>query len=161
MPYPELVGLFDPMTPAGLNLLWRSGFISGVADDLIDTLVDGYASTPSPFSAILIEHYGGAMARIDPTATAFAGRDADFNLSIDAGWTDAADSEENVLWVLSLWHAAQPHLTGGAYVNFLDDEGPARIRTIYGPNYDRLVAIKRRYDPNNLFRVNQNIDPTR
>jgi FAD/FMN-containing dehydrogenase len=114
---------------------------------------------PSPHSAVLLESYGGAAARVAPGATAYPHRGERFNLHVFASWLGADDDGRNVAWAREFWDAVRPASTGAAYVNFLEDEGEARARTAFGANYDRLVRLKRRYDPDNLFRRNQNVRP--
>jgi FAD/FMN-containing dehydrogenase len=100
------------------------------------------------------------VARVAPEATAYAYREAPFVANINARWTDAADSARHIAWTRDLWAAFQASSAGGTYVNFMGDEGQDRVRSAYGPGaYERLVALKRRYDPTNLFRLNHNIDP--
>jgi FAD/FMN-containing dehydrogenase len=159
LPYDQFLTVFGPPAPAGIYRRWRSSFVRDFSDDLIDALVCATASRPSPQSAILIEQFGGAVNRVAATDTAFPHRQASFNLAIDAGWTDSEATADNVAWLDTLWNAVQPSLTGTAYVNFLDQEGERRVKGAYGPNYARLAAVKHRYDPDNVFRSNQNIAP--
>lgn len=162
MPYRSLQAFFDPAFPVGRRNYWKSAFLQGLADDAIDALVEGFARAPSPSATIFIEQLGGAMARVDPNATAFPHRAAPFNLMVLTAWDDPADDAVNLSWVRDVWTKLRPHIEGGVYVNYLSDlryEGENRVRAAYGPNYDRLVALKRKYDPDNLFRTNHNIAP--
>jgi hypothetical protein len=136
----------------------RSGFVERFGDGLIDRLVEASAASRSPHNVILVEHYGGAVSRVAPDATAFPHRNRDLNLLIDMGWSLGDDPVVGKGWGEALWSTVQPYLSGGVYVNFLDDEGDARVRAAYGPaNYARLKELKRKYDPTNLFRLNHNI----
>jgi hypothetical protein len=122
--------------------------------------MDFFPKVPSPLSAVLLMQMGGAVRRVAREATAFYHRDAAFMLTALSGWTDPGDDAQNVAWARDLWSALQPFAPDGVYVNELVDEGEDRIRAAYGPAYDRLAALKNRYDPANLFRLNQNIRPT-
>jgi FAD/FMN-containing dehydrogenase len=105
-------------------------------------------------------HLGGAIRQVDGAATAFEDRSAEHALNINAVWTDPQANEANVAWARGFWETTHPHSTGGVYVNFLGEDGEARVRAAYGPEkYLRLAALKRKYDPANLFRLNQNISP--
>ena len=159
MPYPALQSMLDEGFPSGLHVYWRSDFLKGLPDGAIDMLVDRFASITSPLSALLIEQFGGAVARVPADETAFAQRDAMFNLAIIARWADAATASTHIDWARQTSEAARPFTSGGTYVNYLGMEGPDRVRAAYGSKYDRLVALKKKYDPTNLFSVNQNIRP--
>jgi FAD/FMN-containing dehydrogenase len=163
MPYLQLQSQLDAGFPAGLQNYWKSSFLRHLSDEAIDILVDGFRKVPSPTSAMAIEQLGGAVAEIADADTAFAHRRAPFNLLIVGIWPDPADTRKHIDWVGQLWEAMQPHSTGGVYVNYLGreaDEGPQRVRAAYGQEkYDRLLGLKRKYDPDNVFRLNQNIDP--
>ena len=158
VPYP---GLFD-LTAIGTisrHHEVRSGLLTRFDDALIETLMDyGHAMT-SPFGMIELRVLGGAMARVPGGATAFAHRDKPYLLAAINGYDDLAESERHIAWTRSLWQAAAPY-TDGAYVNYLQDEGDTRVRAAYVPStYSRLEAIKRRDDPDNVFRVNSNVRP--
>jgi FAD/FMN-containing dehydrogenase len=160
MPYPALQSMLDEGFPSGLHVYWRSDFLKGLPDEALDALVDRFNAITSPLSALLIEQFGGAVARVPADGTAFAQRDAMFNLAIVSRWTDAATAATHTDWARQTSAAIQPFASGGVYVNYLGEEGTDRIKAAYGPKYEKLVAVKRKYDPNNLFRVNQNIQPT-
>jgi len=113
----------------------------------------------SPASYTLLFHLGGAIARISQDESAYAGRQAVHAININAAWTGGGPKHADIAWARAFFAAMQPHATGGVYVNFLTNEGEERVRAAYGANYDRLAAIKARYDPDNLFRANQNIRP--
>jgi len=160
MPYPALQSMLDDGFPSGLHVYWRSDFLKGLPDEALDTLVDRFNAITSPLSALLIEQFGGAVARVPADETAFAQRDAMFNLAIVSRWTDAATAATHTDWARQTSAAIRPFASGGVYVNYLGEEGADRIKAAYGPKYEKLVAVKQKYDPNNLFRVNQNIQPT-
>jgi FAD/FMN-containing dehydrogenase len=130
-----------------------------LSDEAIDALVDFFAANvPGFFAAIAFEHLGGAVIRVDPRDTAFAHRDAQHSLLVLRMWQDPADSEKNIEWARTCYRTAEPFLKG-VYVNYLGDEGETRIKSAYGVNYERLRAIKKKYDPTNFFRLNQNVKP--
>jgi FAD/FMN-containing dehydrogenase len=164
MPYTQLQGLLEPGFPPGLQNYWKSNFLRELSDEAAEVIVDRFERVPSPTSAVAIEQLGGAVGRVDEDATAFNHRGARFNLLIVGIWPDPAANDEHIRWVRDLWDAVQPFSSGGVYVNYLGqeaDEGAERVRAAYGPaKYERLVALKNRYDPTNLFRLNQNIRPT-
>jgi hypothetical protein len=124
-------------------------------------MVEAFEASPSPMSGLVIEHFHGEVTRVDPTATAFPHRQPGYNLAITGEWLDPADSDANIRWVRETFAALEPYMAPQVYVNYLGDDADdvARTRNAYGPNYERLVELKRRYDPENLFRLNQNIDP--
>jgi FAD/FMN-containing dehydrogenase len=163
MPYLQLQSLLEPGFPPGQQNFWKSNFLRELSDDAIDILIEGFRTVPSPTSAMAIEHLGGAVARMKDDETAFAHRNALFNLLIVGIWPNPADNRKHIEWVRGLWDAMQPYSTGGVYVNYLGqsaDEGPERVRAAYGDaKYERLLALKRKFDPDNVFRLNQNIDP--
>jgi FAD/FMN-containing dehydrogenase len=165
MPYVRLQSLLEPGFPPGRLNFWKSSFLRELSDDAIDILVDGFSRVPSPTSAMAIEQLGGAVSRVKDDATAFAHRSALFNLLIVGIWSDPAENRKHTEWVRGLWDAMQPYSTGGVYVNYLGgdvDEGADRVRAAYGHDkYQRLLALKRKYDPDNVFRLNQNIAPTK
>jgi hypothetical protein len=137
----------------------RSNMLDELDDAIIGTLARWYAKSPSPLNAVLLVSMGGAVSRVAADATAYAHRDARYTMTALAGWTDATDDSANVEWVRGLWDELAPSLPNRVYVNELHDEGPARVRAAYGPAYDRLVALKRTFDPGNFFSLNQNIRP--
>jgi len=162
-PYRTVQTLFDAAQPPGRRHYWKSSFLRGLDDAAIDVVVDHVARVPSPHSIVFIEQHGGAVTRVGSTETAVAHRSAPFNLLILASWTDPTQDEVNIAWARELWAAMQHFATEAVYVNYLGqarDEGHERIRAAYGTEtYARLVALKRQYDPTNLFRMNQNIAP--
>jgi FAD/FMN-containing dehydrogenase len=159
-PYREIQSMSDAGFPFGLLNYWKSSFLEALPDAAIDCMVERFAAVPSPRSTAVIEHLGGAVARIGPDETAFNHRDREFNFSIISMWTDPAETGANVDWTRAYWEAMQPFATGGVYVNYLGDEGHDRVIAAYGAaKYARLLALKNAYDPTNLFRLNQNIRP--
>ena len=157
MPYSTMNTTFDAAVPPGQRHYWKANLLRELSDDAIEAIDEHAARVPSPRTAVLIEQFHGAARRVAPTATAFPHRDAPFGLVLLAIWDDPAEDEPNIRWTRELAAATRPFATGGAYVNAASsDEKP---RAGYGVNYDRLVQIKQRYDPTNLFRHNMNIAP--
>jgi FAD/FMN-containing dehydrogenase len=153
--------LLDATQPPGRQCYWKSEYLPGLSDEAIETSIAYAASITSPFSLAQFFQLGGAAGRISAGDTAYRHRAAQFVHLIASAWEDPAESERHIAWTREFWAAMQPLSAGGGYVNFISaDEGEDRVRAAYGPNYERLVALKRQYDPTNLFRVNQNIKPT-
>ena len=166
MPYTAAQKLVDAFYPPGLQQYWKASFLQELSEAAIDTMVAYCAQRPSPLCHVVIEHtLGGAVSRVDREATAFQHRDVQYSFMSLGVCTDPAEVEQSVRWARECWAAMQPFATGGVYVNYLGreaDEGAERLRAAYGPEkYERLVALKNIYDPTNLFRLNQNITPTR
>ena len=162
VPYKTIQALYESLgyTP-GLLHYWKSSFFKELSNDAIDTLVDAFACCPSPLSALVIEHLGGAISKVGDTDTAFSHRRAHHSFLVFGVWTDPAENEKNIEWSRKAYETVQPFLEDGVYVNYLGEgEGDVRVRAAYGVNYERLVAVKNKYDPTNLFRLNQNIKPT-
>jgi FAD/FMN-containing dehydrogenase len=160
MPYPVMNTILDAGFPAGSLNYWLSSFTRGLPDELIDLAVERFAAVPSPMTAILLEHFHGAVTRVGVSETAVPHRDPGWNLVIPSVWTDPADTEANVAWSRETFAAMRPHLGSGRWLNYLDDDqAEDAIRAAYGPNYDRLREVKRRYDPDNVFHLNHNIAP--
>ncbi len=159
VPYAALQAAADPLFARGRRYDWKAQFLDQLTDPAIDALIAGYAGATSPLSVAMLQQVGGAIAAVDPDATAFSHRTAAYDCFPAAIWEDAAEDARHVAWARAFWEAMQPFATGGVYVNSLGDEGEARVRAAYGPNYPRLAALKARYDPDNLFRLNQNIPP--
>jgi FAD/FMN-containing dehydrogenase len=158
-PYLTVVSSADAGAPDGRNYYQKASTLKQLSDEAIDTIADHGAACLSPFSQVLIQHVHGAASRISPTGTAFALRDESYVVSIVAAWeNDQADLHR--AWACALWAAMQPFASKGVYVNFLDDGRERHVQAAYGVNYDRLVALKNRYDPTNFFSLNQNIRPT-
>jgi FAD/FMN-containing dehydrogenase len=162
MPYIEMQRLVDGQWGPGLHNYFKSWCLPRLDDAAIETLLHAHEHAASPETKIQLYHFGGAVARVARTDTAFAHRDAPYLLNIAARWSDPAESDLHIGWARELHAAMTPFATGGVYVNFLGEEGPDRVRGAYGKQtYQRLVELKNGYDPTNLFRVNQNIPPAR
>ena len=159
MPYADWQRGPDAGFPPGRLHYWKAGWLRDLTDATITTLVDRLQTMPSSFSGIGLQHMGGAAARIAPAATAFAHRAEQYDMLILSQWADPADSERNIAWTRETFAAMQPHLADAVYVNNLGDEGQARVQAAYGTNYERLAEVKRRYDPDNVLRLNQNVVP--
>jgi FAD/FMN-containing dehydrogenase len=160
MLYLAVQGMIGQGFPAGRCNYWKSTLLREIGDHVIEALVDFAARVPSPFTAIVLADTHGAYGRIAPHATAYAHRDLPFDLVILSSWTDPATIERNIAWTRALYEAVRPQDGAGVYVNDLDrDDGQARVREAYGENFTRLVALKQRWDPENVFRANHNIAP--
>jgi FAD/FMN-containing dehydrogenase len=160
LPYTTIQKSFDPTSPAGLLNYWKSSFLLDLSAGVIAALAAAYASVPSPLTSVVIEHLGGAVSRVGESETAFSHRAAPYSLTAASLWQDASQTDKNVKWTRRLWETLQPVADGAVYSNYLgEDEGDERVRSAYGSNYQRLVALKKKYDPTNLFRMNQNIKP--
>jgi FAD/FMN-containing dehydrogenase len=160
MPYPVMNTLLDAGYPTGSLNYWLSSFTRGLPDGLIDTMVERFASVPSPMTGILLEHFHGAVTRVGVTDTAVPHRAEGWNLLIPSVWMDPAATDENIAWTRETHRALSPHLDEARWLNYLgDDQGADAVQAAYGPNYQRLLDLKRRYDPENVFHHNHNIDP--
>jgi len=160
MPYVKFQTMFDGGVPRGRYNYWKANLLREFNDDAIDRLVEGFKSVTSPYSSVLIAHLEGAVSRVRKDETTFSHRTSPYNIVIWPMWTDPVESERHIKWADELWKAMQPFSSGGVYVNDLGNEGEERVKAAYGINYERLVALKNKYDPTNLFRFNQNIRPT-
>jgi FAD/FMN-containing dehydrogenase len=159
MPYAVMNTILDDGFPKGQPNYWLSSFTSGLSDGLIDTACERFESIPSQ-SAILFERFHGAVCRVGVTDTAVPHRAEGWNLVLPSTWADPADNEANISWTRDTHAALDEYLTDRRWLNYLtDDQGGDAIRNAYGPNYDRLVELKRRYDPENVFHHNHNIAP--
>jgi FAD/FMN-containing dehydrogenase len=160
MPFPVMQTLLDGAGADGNQNYWKSTFIREVSDEAIDTIVSHANDGMSPLTAVLVEQYGGAAGRVAPDATAFAHREAVYDFGILSAWADPAESDRHIAWTRRFADAMAPYRSGAYLLNFLDrEEGDETIRAAFGVNYERLVAVKSKYDPANFFRVNQNITP--
>jgi FAD/FMN-containing dehydrogenase len=157
MPFPALNSAFDPLVPPGLQHYWKADFFNSLSDEVVAGHVKYGPQIPTFQSAMHVYPTDGAAGRVGKNDTAFSYREAKYNTVIAAMYPDPADTEKNVAWVRQYWDALHPHSSGGAYVNFMMDEGDERIAASYRDNYKRLAEIKAKYDPGNLFRLNQNI----
>jgi FAD/FMN-containing dehydrogenase len=162
MPYTAVQQLIDPGYPAGMRNYWTGDFLAGLPDEAIDVLGRFHLSTPSPLTQIIILPGGGASARVPDGTMAIGDRRAPFNLHITSLWDDPAADAANIAWTRELGAAIKPFTTGRVYVNFIGDEGQERVVASFGrEGYARMQALKDRYDPDNLFRSNQNVRPSR
>jgi FAD/FMN-containing dehydrogenase len=160
MPYPVMNTLLDEGFPIGALNYWLSTFTSSLSNELIQVLMDRFATVPSSMTSILFEHFHGAVTRVGMTDTAVPHRDEGWNMLIPSVWTDPADTEANIAWTRETFAALRPHMGAGRWLNYLgDDQAEDAIRAAYGPNYDRLREVKRQYDPDNVFHLNHNIAP--
>ena len=162
MPYVQVQRLLDSFTPDGQQYYEKSHFITDISDGAIDALVEAYRSTSSPGNLLVFQQQGNAANRVPREATAYSHRDGRYNLLLIARWADPGESEIHFRWTRDLWEELLPHCTGGVYVNNVGseaDDGATMVRSSYGANYPRLAEMKKKYDPDNLFRHNQNIKP--
>ena len=160
MPFPAMNGLFDPFFPKGLQWYWKGDFVKSLPDEAIDTHIAQAAAAPSPVSLMHLYPIDGAVHRVARNATAWSARDATFSMVIAGIDPDPGKADALKAWGRGYWKAVHPFNLEGGYVNFLmDDEASDRVQATYGENYDRLARVKAKYDPMNLFRVNQNIQP--
>lgn len=160
MPYPALQSAFDALLPPGLQHYWKADYVKELTDDAIEAHLEHGPRVPSVQTAVHLYAMNGAVQEVDPGDTAFARRDCKFVLNIAGIWEDPADTEDNVAWVRDYYDAVHPH-SGfeGGYTNFMTEEDQDRVRENYGESYDRLAEVKGRWDPDNLFRLNQNVAP--
>ena len=159
VPHPALQSMFDALYPTGLQWYWRADFVNELPDEAIDLHVRFGEALPTMHSTMHLYPVNGAAARVDRQATAWNFRDATWSMVIVGVDPDPANREKITNWTKEYWNAMHPFSAGGAYVNFMMEEGEDRVKATYGENYDRLVEVKNKYDPENLFRVNQNIQP--
>jgi hypothetical protein len=159
IPYPALQSMHDGLYPPGHQWYWKADFVRALSDEAIAIHVQHAANLPSMQSTMHLYPINGAASRIKNSATPWGYRDATWSSVIVGVDPDPANKEKISTWAKQYWSALHPYSAGGAYVNFMMEEGEDRIRATYGKNYDRLAKIKKRYDPGNLFRVNQNIKP--
>ena len=152
-------GMFDASVPHGWGYYWKSHFLPPLTDACIDVLAEWAFQPASPASYTLLFHMGGEVERQHDALSAFSGRGAAHAININGAWTAGGPSHPDIEWVRAQWEALVPHSTGGLYVNFLGNEDEALVRAAYGSKYSRLAEIKARYDPQNVFRANQNIAP--
>ncbi len=162
MPYSAAQSMADFLWPKGRFNYWKSSYLKSFNDGVMEKVLDYYAKAPSPRTVVVLEHNGNsAMSRVPEDATAFGNRNWDYNLLVTAVWTDAADTEDNLRWTREFWSAMRPHLADSAYVNYLGDVEEDSVRAAYGRKYERLAALKNKYDPANFFRMNPNVRPAR
>jgi len=159
MPYPALNSAFDALVPPGMQHYWKANFVKELTDEAIDAHLEHGPKVPVVNSTVHIYPINGACHRVAPDATAFAYRDATFATVIAGMWPDPAENDDNIAWVRDFYEATAPHSEEGGYVNFMAGDDQERVKVNYRENYDRLVDVKRKYDPDNLFHLNQNIQP--
>jgi FAD/FMN-containing dehydrogenase len=162
MPYTAVNMLFDAGFPRGALNYWKSNFLATLGDSAIDTMIEHFAGARSPMSALLLEHFHGAATRVGPTETAFAHRSVGYNFLAVAEWLPASATAVNVAWAREAYAAMTPHFATGRYVNYLNADEVTEagaVSAAFGPNWSRLREVKRRYDPDNVFHLNQNIKP--
>jgi FAD/FMN-containing dehydrogenase len=160
MPYTVMNTLLDDGFPRGALNYWKSSFVESLDDELIDLAIERFATTPSPLNAILFEHFHGAVTRVGVSDTAVPHREVGYNLVMPSVWLEAADTEANIAWTRATFDLFSPYFAERRWLNyFSDDDGTDAVRAAYGPNYDRLVELKRRYDPENAFHLKPQIDP--
>jgi FAD/FMN-containing dehydrogenase len=159
LPYPALQSAFDAMIPPGLQWYWRGDFVRELSDEAVERHVEFAAMMPTPLSTMHLYPVDGAVHRVGSGDTAFSYRDATWSMVIGGVDPDPANAATISAWAQDYWQALHPHSMGGAYVNFMMEEGQERVRATYRGNYDRLARIKAAYDPENVFHVNQNVAP--
>jgi FAD/FMN-containing dehydrogenase len=159
IPFPALQGLFDGLYPPGFQWYWNADFVNQLSDEAIDIHMRQFAQSPGIFSAMHLYPINGAAHRLGRNDTAWSYRDANFAQVIVGVDPDPANKDAITRWSKTYWQALHPHSAGGAYVNMMMDEGQERVQASYRDNYPRLAQIKKKYDPANLFHVNQNIRP--
>jgi FAD/FMN-containing dehydrogenase len=158
-PFAAFQQAFDPLLGAGARNYWKSHDYTALSDGVLDVTLEYAARLPNEQCEIFIAHLGGAAGRVPADATAYAHRDAEFVMNVHTRWTDPAEDRKCVGWAREFFDRAAPFATGGVYVNFMPDDEADRVPSAYGGNYQRLVQLKAKYDPENFFRQNQNIRP--
>ena len=158
-PYTAWQQTFDPLLTAGARNYWKSHNFSTLADGLFDAILEYIGSAPSPLCEIFIGALGGATMRPRPESAAYPHRDVQFVMNVHGRWENQADDARCIRWARDFFSASAPFANGGVYVNFLTADESNRVRAAYGSNFERLAHVKRKYDPGNLFRINQNIEP--
>jgi FAD/FMN-containing dehydrogenase len=159
VPYPAINAAFDGLFPKGIRQYWKGNFVKELTDEAIAAHVEHGPNAPNVSSTMHLYPIDGACHRVASDATAFGHRDANFAMVVVSAWADAADDKANIKWVRDYSDAMAPHSEEGGYINFMDADDNKRVRANYGTNYGRLVDVKRTYDPDNLFKVNQNVAP--
>ena len=161
IPYATLNTILDGAFPKGALNYWKSHFMETLTDAAIDTLIERFAACPTPMGQLMLEHFHGAATRVPVTETAYALRAEGYNTLIVSEWTDPAQTDACIAWGRETYTAIQPHVGAKRYINYLseDDMADAALAAVYGPNLARLRAIKKQYDPENVFRLNLNIPP--
>jgi len=155
----ELQTSFDKSAPHGIRNYWKAHYIDHLSDEAIDVLVNYTHDIPGPLTVIGFEPFGGAITRVEESATAFPQRNASYILGLFSGWIESEDDEKNINWTRELYNKMTPFTSGGTYSNYLDNDDSAKVSSSFGSNYSRLQEVKNKYDPKNFFRLNQNIIP--
>ena len=158
-PYAAWQQAFDPLLTPGARNYWKSHNFSQIDEGLIDAIIEYAGELPSPHCEIFIGTIGGETGRVAPEATAYSSRDANYVMNVHGRWESADEDEDCISWAREFFDRSQPFASGGAYINFLTQDESDRIESAYGPTYERLRELKTKYDPTNLFRTNQNIQP--
>jgi FAD/FMN-containing dehydrogenase len=161
MPYPTLQSAFDALYPPGLQWYWQGDFVRELGDEAIDRHLEYANQLPTTHSFMHLYPIDGAVQRVGQAATAFSYRHANWSMVIGGVDPDPSNAGRIKRWAKDYWTAVHPYSAGGAYVNFMMEEGQDRIKATYRDNYDQLAKIKAKYDPQNLFHVNQNIKPSK
>jgi len=159
MEYSILNGMFDAAYPKGMLYYWKSNFLSTLDDNLINTIIDAVEHCPSKYSGITLEHWHGAAARVPQDQTAFVHRREGYNLLLLSQWREAAANADNIAWAREGFARLEPFFASARYVNYLDQDDAADIKGAFGGNYAKLAQIKAKWDPGNVFHLNQNIQP--
>jgi hypothetical protein len=159
MPYPQWQQAFDPLMEKGARNYWKSHDFETLSDDAIETLMDAVAHLPGPECEIFIGQVDGAARRVAATATAFPQRRSHYVMNVHARWRDPSMDSDCIAWARDVYERMRPYSIGTAYINFMPADETDRVETAYGSNYQRLSRIKNVYDPQNMFRMNQNIRP--
>jgi FAD/FMN-containing dehydrogenase len=159
-PYAAWQTAFDPLLTPGAYNYWKSHNFVELSDGLLDTLTSRAAQLPTPECEIFLGQLAGATNRVAIDATAYPHRNANFVMNVHTRWREPADERRSIEWARQLFSETAPHATGGVYVNFMPEDEIDRVSSAYGPNYDRLAALKAKYDPGNMFRMNQNVQPS-
>ena len=159
MPYPAIQSLFDPLFPKGLQWYWKGDFVKDLTDEAIEKHIQHASKSPTELSLMHLYPIDGAVQRVGRNEMAWNYRDATWSMVIAGIGSDPSKAQSISKWAKDYWEALHPYSMGGAYVNFMMEEGQERVQATYGENYQKLIGIKKKYDPENLFRVNQNIRP--
>ncbi len=158
-PYADFQTAFDPLLVPRVRNYWKSHNFMELSDEVLEIAIDAAAQVPSPHCEVILAQLGGETSRVAPDATAYHHRGANFVLNVHGRWETAQEDEKGIAWARGLFNATAPFATGGVYVNFMTEEEGERVAAAYGPNHQRMVQLKKKFDPTNLFRLNQNVDP--
>ncbi|HXV37583.1 MAG TPA: BBE domain-containing protein [Myxococcota bacterium] len=160
--YADTNTIFDASFPRGAHNYWKSSFLGDLSDAAIEALIRQFSACPSAMSGLFLEHFHGAATRVGSGDSAFPHRRTGYNLLVISQWLDAKADEPNVAWARASYDALRPYMARESYANYqTDDATDDAAQSLYGPNIEKLVAIKNKLDPTNFFHLNQNIQPTR